>query len=214
MAYDEEVTEKVTLADPRKEHHCSFKYRGCKRKFLELHKKEIHEKECQKRKYQCEGKLFCGWNCDWAGYFEDIPLHFKEKHRERTYMKHRSTISTELHMDADSYDIQLIAMRKKLFWYKHKTSVGDKMGYWVCQYIGEQEQAQTYGYDFLVVDGLRQFYISELCHTDASDANKLFQDGLCVNISASQVKSFLRGKKKLEIQFKIKKRKTLGRRLD
>lgn len=95
---------------------CMYAYRGCKEKFTGETDKRNHERECIKRKYKCEGKIFCGWNCDWTGYFEEIPLHFGEKHRERTYMRHQFQINTELHLEGDSYDLQLIKMRKKLFW--------------------------------------------------------------------------------------------------
>lgn len=81
------------------------------------------------------------------------------------------------------------------------------MSYWVCQYVGPQIEAQTYGYEFAVMEGLRQFSVSELCHTDGTDANSLFINGFCINVTADQIKSFLRGTNKLQIKFKIMKRR-------
>lgn len=117
----------------------------------------------------------------------------------------QNVIDMSIDFQEDSYDIQLIQRRKQLFWFKHRLLSEQKAAYWLCQYVGPQKEAVSYCYELVVSDEERKFAVTELCYTDALDANKIYEDGKCVVMTFDQIKSFMTKKGRVKIYFRIKK---------
>ncbi|KAJ8927495.1 hypothetical protein NQ314_020044 [Rhamnusium bicolor] len=87
---------------------CSYSTKGCK--FTLSHsEKEGHESECKFRKFQCEGKKFAKWKCDWSGEYADLHKHFKDYHNNHTWMEYRTEANIKICLERDYLDIQIIS---------------------------------------------------------------------------------------------------------
>lgn len=97
---------------------CHFTYLGRQITLTNrnLRKNKKKEPVIQKQVYTCEGKNFCGWKCEWTGFYEDILKHFLKDHSECTYLPHQFKLDTSLRFDRDSTELQLINKKGKLFW--------------------------------------------------------------------------------------------------
>ena len=117
----------------------------------------------------------------------------------------QNIIDMSMTFGRDSYDIELIQKRKQLFWFKHRLLSKEKIAYWLCQYVGPQDEALTYCYDFVISDEVRKFAVTELCYTDALDADEIYESGKCVVMTFDQIKSFMTGARNIHVYFRIKK---------
>lgn len=107
--------------------------------------------------------------------------------------------------DSDSYDIELIRKRNRLFWFKHRLLSKEQMAYWLCQYIGPQDEAAGYCYELIISDEGRKFAVTELCYTDALDADEIYHSGKCVVMTFNQIKSFMSKTHNIQVYFRIKR---------
>jgi hypothetical protein len=114
-------------------------------------------------------------------------------------------IDMSVSFDSDSYDIELIRKRNRLFWFKHRLLSEERAAYWVCQYVGPQEEAVSYCYELVISDDVRKFAVTELCHTDAVDANVIYESGKCVVVTFDQMKSLMTGPGEIQLYFRIKR---------
>lgn len=116
-----------------------------------------------------------------------------------------NVIDMSVSFDSDSYDIELIRKRNRLFWFKHRLLSEERAAYWVCQYVGPQDEAVSYCYEVVISDDVRKFAVTELCHTDAVDANEIYESGKCVVVTFDQMKSLMTGPGEIQLYFRIKR---------
>ncbi|KAB0793563.1 hypothetical protein PPYR_13183 [Photinus pyralis] len=205
VSYDE--LEKV-IAQLNKEKvtfPCAYESKGCSYK-IEQAQKLLHESECKFRSFQCEGKKYCGWKCDWVGKYDQLLDHFRNHHD--CGMNYKVDRALKINFAVDSTSLEPIDYYDgcALFWYKQKVDVSLQMVYWVIQYVGLQKDACQYFYEFEIHDGpIRKIKITEFCESDSMDANSILKSGQCVALPFSAVKSFLSVEGYLYFRFRVMK---------
>ncbi|KAK5640887.1 hypothetical protein RI129_009434 [Pyrocoelia pectoralis] len=184
---------------------CVYECKGCTYK-VEQAEKLVHQSECKFRTFECEGKKYCGWKCDWSGNYDQILSHFKHFHD--CSMSFKIERATKMNLDDDSLSLEPIDYYDgcALFWYKHKVDTSAQMVYWVIQYVGLQKDAAQYFYEFEIHDGpIRKIKVTEFCEGDSMDANSIFKSGQCVALSIPAVRSFLNMEDYLNFRFRVMK---------
>lgn len=184
---------------------CSFSRKGCKY-VLDRDDKDGHEYECKYRTFQCEGKKFAKWKCDWTGDLTDIHKHFKDYHNNNTWMEYRTEANLKMCLDRDFLDVHIISFfnGQHYFYYKHKIDVAKEKAFWTFQFVGFKNHAKNYYYEFEVHSGpTRKFKVTEVCENDTVDANRIFEKGNCVVMSFSTIKTYLNEQGELPFKFRI-----------
>ncbi|KAJ8957476.1 hypothetical protein NQ317_019678 [Molorchus minor] len=168
--------------------------------------KEAHENECRFRKFQCEGKKFAKWKCDWSGEYADLHKHFKHFHNNNTWMEYRTEASMKVSLKNDFRDIQIISFfnGQHFFYYKHKIDVGKAKAYWTFELVGTKDQAKNFFYEFEVSQGpVRKFKVTEVCESDVTNIDDIFNKEKCVAISFASLKNYLNENGELAFKFRI-----------
>ncbi|KAK9887857.1 hypothetical protein WA026_000165 [Henosepilachna vigintioctopunctata] len=184
---------------------CGFTNKGCKF-LLDPRQKAQHECECKYRTFQCEGKKFCNWKCDWRGSYSDIEKHFKDYHNNHTWMSFKTESMLTMNLEQDFLDIHIINFHngQNYFWYKHKVDKTQQKVFWTIQMIGTQQMAGNYYYEFEIFKGpTRKFKVIEICLNDAIDARNIFESEKCVVMSFKMLRSYLNENKEISFKFRI-----------
>ncbi|CAH1968862.1 unnamed protein product [Acanthoscelides obtectus] len=172
---------------------CIYTKKGCKYT-LSQSEKEPHEYECRFRSFDCEGKKWANWNCQWKGDYAEIYKHFKDDHNNHTWMQYTTAANMKVNFNNDFMDVQIISFfnGQQYFYYKHKLDVSKAKAYWAFQLIGTKSQAKHYYYEFEIHnDPVRKFKVTEMCQSDVEDVNKIFEEERCVVMSFRVLKNFL-----------------------
>lgn len=185
---------------------CIYKANGCK---FVLSKNELadHILECKKRNFKCEGKLYCGWSCEWEG--NDIYDHFKVRHLDHSSLQYTSVVQVPFNDTANYKDIRIISAHYQLFWYKHKIDIDKKKAYWAFQFIGPKKNAHFYYYEFEIFnenESTRRFKITEYCKSDIDKIDTIFNTENCVAISFAMLKNYLNKDKMYSFRFRLLKK--------
>ncbi|KAG5875739.1 hypothetical protein JTB14_010727, partial [Gonioctena quinquepunctata] len=186
--------------------NCYYSAEGCKYVITST-EKESHENECRFRKYQCEGKKFAKWKCEWMGSYSDIYKHFKDSHNAHTWMQFSTEANMKMNLNADFYDVQIISFfnGQNYFYYKHKIDMKKQKAYWTFQMIGLKDQAEHYFYEFEVHTGpVRQYKVIEICQNDTADTEEIFEQEKCVALSFKTLKNYMNKNGELPFKFRIK----------
>lgn len=186
---------------------CKNKSKGCKYD-LTGQERNAHENECRYREFKCEGASYAGWACDWTGDYKDLENHFKDRHKSKTLMQYRTEFNIPIDFKSDYKDLHLISFfnGQSYFYYKHQVDASKKRIYWTFQYIGFQNMAKHYFYEFEVSNGpVRKFKVTELCHNDTVDVKDIFGIENCVVMSFKAAKNFLNEEKELCCKFRLSK---------
>ncbi|KAL3274289.1 hypothetical protein HHI36_015694 [Cryptolaemus montrouzieri] len=184
---------------------CDYTNKGCKY-LLEPRKKNAHQLECKYRKFQCEGKKFCKWECTWMGNLDELEKHFKGTHSNHCFMTFRTEASLKMNLEQNFLDLHIINFHngQNFFWYKHKVDTTNQKVYWTIQIIGTKQTAQNYYYEFEISQGpTRKFKVIEICENDVVDANKIFESEKCVVMSFKTLKTYLNENNELPFKFRI-----------
>lgn len=192
---------------------CAYSKKGCKY-VLSSKEKNSHELECRYRTFQCEGKKFVKWKCDWSGNLGDMYQHFKNAHNNHTWMEYRTEANIKICFTNDFCDLQIINFHngQNYFYYKHKVDVAKSKVYWIVQFVGMKSHAQHYYYEFEIYKGpIQKLKYSDICVNDTENVDKLFETEKCVVMSFPTVKNFLNDEGELPFKFRIMSiKKTIG----
>lgn len=184
---------------------CVYARKGCKY-ILSKDEKDDHEFECKFRKFQCEGKKFANWKCEWSGDLTDMHKHFKDYHNNHTWMEYRTDATMKMCLESEFLDVQIISFfnGQNYFYYKHKVDIAKQKAFWTFQLVGLKNHARNYYYEFEVHNGpIRKFKVTEICENDTVDANKIFEKETCAVMSFGTIRSFLNAQGELPFKFRI-----------
>ncbi|XP_025833698.1 E3 ubiquitin-protein ligase SIAH1-like isoform X2 [Agrilus planipennis] len=183
---------------------CPFAEEGCQF-VLKASEMLEHKKECRYRMFECEGKKYCGWNCNWTGPIDKICDHFKTEH---TLLEFKGAYKKDLDLKENTKHVAAIDFGKRshIFWMKSKVDVEKEKCFWVFQRIGLEKQAANFYYEFELCDGpVRKLKVSEFCEGDVREAEDIFKSEKCVSIPFNLIKNYIDKSGKINFRYRIMK---------
>ncbi|XP_045477030.1 E3 ubiquitin-protein ligase SIAH1A-like isoform X2 [Harmonia axyridis] len=184
---------------------CKYSNRSCKYVMTE-EESYIHEMECRFRDFICEGHRFGCWNCPWAGRYDQIQDHYKKDHEDSTGMLFKTEAMLKIDLKENFRSISLIDFHEgqNFFWFKCRVDKKRKMFYSTVQLIGTRKLAGKYCYEFEIFKGpVRKIKVTEICDSDAMDAERIFDNENCVAISFETLKNYLDENGVMRFRFRI-----------
>lgn len=182
---------------------CKYLERGCAKYFEKESDKVAHENECLLRDFRCPLKD-CFVDCQYVGKIEEFVDHFERYHDEKVWRNtFEDTALIDINVNINNFTIIDFMNGRHYFLLRHRRDVKKQKAYWAIQLIGTREMAKGYDYEFEISNGRRKLQITEICESDTTNCNEIFENEKCFSIPFKHLINYLNEIGQLKIKFQI-----------
>lgn len=168
---------------------------------------EKHHEVCSHRMYEClPGKAD---NCKWKGRSFDILTHMMDAHANICWMVDENNIVYEFNIFEGIEDLQLVSALHELFWYHFKCDATKQKLFLAVQYIGPQELACTYTYEFeLCADADEEIstIMKNRTRPDTEKLNDIYDSSCCIVLDFAMLKQYVDPNNGLSFCLRLKRK--------
>lgn len=194
----------VTLEDIAKTtmYPCKNREEGCLQIFS-MDNRLDHEIQCLYKKRKCPFTKISKDNCAWTGIMSNIGSHVSEDHScEKRSVTGVFKIKLET-LCASKYYREAVFNLGKLFfifWEIKECNI-----YFAVFYIGPENDAEEFVYDFKIKKHNEKISVSATCHSYLQDVDAVLQPGECVVLPYGAVLKYLSKCDDLSCEIEIRK---------
>jgi E3 ubiquitin-protein ligase SIAH1 len=178
---------------------------GCYEKYS-LQDIEKHHEVCSHRMYEClPGKAD---NCKWKGRSFDILTHMMDAHASSCWMVDENNILYDYNVFEGVEDLQLVSAYHEVFWYNFKCDATKQKLFLAVQYIGPQELACTFTYEFELcadTDEEKSIIIKNRTRPDTEKLNDIYDSASCIVLDFATVKHFVDSNNSVSFCLRLKR---------